>query len=82
MDTTLAYLRESLSNHLNHASGKAIYKKLLEHQNESEERFVQSLDEVEVLFLNKILRDEIRYAKDEQDTTRVRQLNEVYELLI
>lgn len=82
MDTTLAYLRESLSNHLNRGTGQAIYKKLQENNYKSEGEFVRHLDEGEISFLNTILRDEIKYAHDELDETRAQQLNEVYELLL
>lgn len=82
LDTTLAYLRETLSNHLHHSAAQKIYKKLLENNYQSEGEFVRELEEREVNFLNKVLRDEIRYAEDEQDQIRVNQLNEVYELLI
>ncbi|MGE8206467.1 sigma-G-dependent sporulation-specific acid-soluble spore protein CsgA [Heyndrickxia sp. NPDC080065] len=82
MDTSLAYLRESLSNHLNRSTGQEVYKKLQTNHYKNEEEFVRDLAEEEVAFLNKILRDEIRYAEEEQDQKRVMELNEVYELLI
>ncbi|QQZ11203.1 sporulation protein [Heyndrickxia vini] len=82
MDTTLAYLRESLSNHLNHRIGEEIYKKLHSSTNQNELEFVRNLSEDETAFLNSVLAKEIRYAQDEQDQTRVTQLNEVYELLL
>ncbi|GIN40536.1 sigma-G-dependent sporulation-specific acid-soluble spore protein CsgA [Heyndrickxia oleronia] len=81
MDTTLAYLRESLSNHVNRSTGQRIYKKLQNHY-KNEEEFVRDLDEEEISFLNSILKDEISYAQNEKDEKRVHQLNEVYELLI
>ncbi|WP_342541282.1 sporulation protein [Heyndrickxia sp. FSL K6-6286] len=81
MDTTLAYLRESLSNHVNRSTGQRIYKKLQNHY-KNEEEFVRELDEEEISFLNSILKDEISYAQNEKDEKRVHQLNEVYELLI
>ncbi|MBU5210184.1 sigma-G-dependent sporulation-specific acid-soluble spore protein CsgA [Heyndrickxia oleronia] len=81
MDTTLAYLRESLSNHVNRSTGQRIYKKLQNHY-QNEEEFVRDLDEEEISFLNSILKDEISYAQNEKDEKRVHQLNEVYELLI
>ncbi|MEK5523147.1 sporulation protein [Heyndrickxia sporothermodurans] len=82
MDTTLAYLRESLSNHLNHSIWEEIYKKLQANTNQNEMEFVRTLSEEETAFLNSVLEKEIRYAQDEQDQIRVTQLNEVYELLI
>jgi FMN-dependent NADH-azoreductase len=81
LDTTLAYLRESLSNHVNRSTGQRIYKKLQNHY-QNEEEFVRDLDEEEISFLNSILKDEISYAQNEKDEKRVHQLNEVYELLI
>lgn len=42
---------------------------------------MQQIDEEEIEFLNKVLPEEINYAMDEKDFTRVHQLNEVYELL-
>lgn len=83
MDKTLGYLRETLSNYTDQYSiGKRIYKKLASHDFHSEEAFVRALDQEEIDFLDKILPDEINYAKEEQDTKRAHQLNEVYELLL
>ncbi|MED1201615.1 sigma-G-dependent sporulation-specific acid-soluble spore protein CsgA [Heyndrickxia acidicola] len=81
MDYTLGYLRESLSNHLEDQYGKSIYKKMLVNHYENEEEFVRDLDELEITFLNKVLKKEIRYAMEEQDEKRTKELNEVYELL-
>ncbi|MGV3466319.1 MAG: sigma-G-dependent sporulation-specific acid-soluble spore protein CsgA [Heyndrickxia sp.] len=81
MDVTLGYLRETLSNHLNRGVGQEIYKKLLHHNYKSEGEFVRGLNEGEIAFLNTILEKELRYAMEEQDEKRVKELNEVYELL-
>ncbi|KQL53889.1 sporulation protein [Heyndrickxia shackletonii] len=81
MDVTLGYLRETLSNHLNRGVGQQIYKKLVNHQYKSEGDFVRDLNEGEIAFLNTILEKELRYAMEEQDEKRVKELNEVYELL-
>ncbi|WP_027408528.1 sigma-G-dependent sporulation-specific acid-soluble spore protein CsgA [Anoxybacteroides tepidamans] len=83
METTLAYLRETLSNYLDYHSDipRRIYKKLLEQSYANEEEFVQHLSQQEIAFLDRILPHEIRYAMNEQDQKRARQLNEVYELL-
>ena len=81
MDVTLGYLRESLSNHLDRGTGQQIYKKLVKHEYKSEGDFVRDLNEGEISFLNTILEKEIRYAEEEQDEKRVKELNEVYELL-
>ncbi|MGJ7922457.1 sigma-G-dependent sporulation-specific acid-soluble spore protein CsgA [Neobacillus sp. LXY-4] len=82
MDKTLGYLREILSNYTDQYDiGKRIYKKLVGHNFHGEGAFVKALDQEEIDFLDRILPDEINYAKEEQDSERARQLNEVYELL-
>ncbi|ASB91301.1 sigma-G-dependent sporulation-specific acid-soluble spore protein CsgA [Bacillus sonorensis] len=81
MDTTLGYLRESLSNHLEHDMGQRIYKKITSQRYDNEEEFVRHLDEREAAFLNAVLEHEMKYALNEQDHQRTRELNEVYELL-
>lgn len=82
MDKTLGYLKEILSNYTdNHTKGKQLFQKLSEGEYQSEGAFVRDLDAEEIDFLNKILPDEIEYAKQEQDEKRAYQLNEVYELL-
>lgn len=83
MDTTLAYLREILSNYTeDHALSRNIYVKLKDTASEGEIAFVRSLDQEEAHFLNQILPKEINYALEEQDYTRMSELNHVYELLI
>ncbi|MFD1738498.1 sporulation protein [Bacillus salitolerans] len=83
MEQTLGYLREILSNYLDHqAQSRQIYEKLESTQYENEQAFVRALDEEETLYLNKILPDEINHALEEQDYTRMSELNNVYELLI
>lgn len=82
MDKTLGYLRETLSNYTDQYSiGREIYIKLRKHDFQSEGAFVRVLSEEEIGFLDKILPDEINYAKEEEDLLRAKQLNEVYELL-
>lgn len=82
MDKTLGYLIESISNYGDeNKTSRAILTKMMNNQYVSEEAFVRDLDEEEIEFLNKVLPDEINYAMDEKDFTRVNQLNEVYELL-
>ncbi|MBS4173083.1 sigma-G-dependent sporulation-specific acid-soluble spore protein CsgA [Bacillus sp. FJAT-49736] len=81
MDTTLGYLRESMSNHINRGVGQQIYKKLVKNDYKSEGEFVRDLNEGEIAFLNTVLEKELRYAREEQDEKRVKELNEVYELL-
>ncbi|WP_100408082.1 sporulation protein [Bacillus solitudinis] len=83
MDTNLAYLRESLSNHVdNHEICQRIYNRLEQHSYENEEAFVNGLDDGEAEILNLILEKEIGYARQEEDEQRIAQLSGVYELLI
>lgn len=83
MDSNLGYVRESLSNHLdNHELCQRIYDKLENNTYKDENDFVRDLDENEILALNMILRTEIGYARQEQNDERVRQLSEVYAMLI
>jgi hypothetical protein len=82
MDQTLGYLREILSNYSDeHSEGRHLYRKLSEGQFTSEGSFVRELNSKEINFLNKILPNEIKYAKEELDEKRAHELNEVYELL-
>lgn len=82
MDKTLGYLRETLSNYTDQYSiGQEIYNKLRKHNFRSEGAFVRALSQEEINFLDKILPDEINYAKEEEDLLRAKQLNEVFELL-
>jgi Minor curli fiber component A len=82
VDKTLGYLIESISNYGDeNKTSRAILTKIINNQYASEEAFVRNLDEEEIEFLNKVLPEEINYAMDEKDFTRVHQLNEVYELL-
>lgn len=82
MDKTLGYLRETLANYNDeHTIGSHLYRKLSEGHFSSEESFVRQLNQTEINFLNKILPNEINYAKEEQDEKRAYELNEVFELL-
>jgi hypothetical protein len=82
LDKTLGYLREILSNYSDeHSEGRHLYRKLSEGHFSSEGSFVRLLNQKEIDFLNKILPNEIKYAKEEQDEKRAHELNEVYELL-
>ena len=47
----------------------------------SEGDFVRDLNQKEINFLNKMLPEEINYAKEEKDEKRAIELNEVFELL-
>jgi predicted transcriptional regulator len=82
MDQTLGYLRETLSNYTEqYTIGQRIYEKVKQEKYQSEGAFVRDLSAEEIDFLNKILPDEIQYAKDELDQKRAHELNEVFELL-
>ena len=82
MDQTLGYLREILANYNGeHTIGSHLYRKLAEGNFSTEGSFVRQLNQSEINFLNKILPDEIQYAKEEQDEKRAHELNEVFELL-
>lgn len=82
MDVTLGYLRESLSNYTEkYQSCQSIYQKLAENNYQNEGEFVNDLDEAEIAALDRVLINEINYAKKAEDKKRVDELNEVYELL-
>lgn len=82
MEQTLAYLREILSNYTeSHGEGKQIYAHL-QHFRGSELDFIKELSQKEMRFLNDILPKEIKYALEEQDEKRAKELNSVYEQLI
>lgn len=82
MDKTLGYLREILSNYSDeHSEGRQLYRKLSEGNFSSEGDFVRQLNQKEIDFLNRMLPNEINYAKEEQDEKRAHELNEVFELL-
>ncbi|WP_041638438.1 sigma-G-dependent sporulation-specific acid-soluble spore protein CsgA [Anoxybacillus flavithermus] len=84
MNQTLAYLREALANYADrhHAVAIHLYKKLISKPYKNEEQFVCDLSPKEVAFLDRMLRQEMKYAKEEQDNIRIYHLNEVYEQLI
>ncbi|KIQ94860.1 hypothetical protein LH47_01040 [Anoxybacillus thermarum] len=84
MNQTLAYLREALTNYADrhHMIAVHLYKKLMSKSYKNEEQFVRDLSQKEAAFLDRMLRQEMKYAKEEQDVVRVYHLNEVYEQLI
>lgn len=84
LNQTLAYLREALANYADrhHTVAMHLYKKLISKPYKNEEQFVRDLSPKEVAFLDRMLRQEMKYAKEEQDNIRVYHLNEVYEQLI
>lgn len=55
MDRTLGYLRESLSNHLEHDVCRGIYKKLQAKHYANEGEFVKDLNDLEMDALNQVL---------------------------
>lgn len=82
MDVTLGYLRESLSNYTEkYPSCQGIYNMLKENHYQNEGEFVNDLNEAEIAVLDLVLKNEINYAKKEQDEKRAHELSEVYELL-
>lgn len=82
MDATLGYLRESLSNYTEkYPSCQKIYNKLKENHYQNEGEFVNDLNEADMAVLDLVLKNEITYAKKEQDQKRAHELSEVYELL-
>jgi hypothetical protein len=82
MNKPLAYLREILSNYTDRSdTAEYIFKKIEQGHFPTEESFVRSLSDEENNFLNSILPEEIKHANNEQDETRAKELNEVYELL-
>ncbi|MED0686853.1 sigma-G-dependent sporulation-specific acid-soluble spore protein CsgA [Anoxybacillus ayderensis] len=84
MNQTLAYLREALANYADrhHTIAVHLYKKLMSKSYKNEEQFVRDLSQKEAAFLDRMLRQEMKYAKEEQDAVRVYHLNEIYEQLI
>ncbi|HEY4600019.1 MAG TPA: sporulation protein [Cerasibacillus sp.] len=82
IEQTLLYLRESLANYVNdNKVSKKIYLKLRRGNYKDERDFVEDLTEREVSYLNKLLAQEMHYAKNNDDQVRLSQLNEIYELL-
>lgn len=81
IDQTLDYLRESLSNYIENDMCQQIYRKLESGNYAGEGKFVEDLNDDEMAYLNEVLEREISYAKNVQHDSRVKELNEVYELL-
>ncbi|MGG0716025.1 sigma-G-dependent sporulation-specific acid-soluble spore protein CsgA [Robertmurraya massiliosenegalensis] len=82
MNQPLGYLKEILSNYTDRSDVcKEIYSIIREHDFTTEESFVRKLSNEQIDFLNKILPDEINHAREVEDSERVQQLNEVFELL-
>lgn len=82
VDHSLMYLRESLSNYVEEDDlCQQIWSKLEDEDYEAESDFVEKLEEEEIVYLDTLLAKEINYAKNVQDEKRVKELNDVYELL-
>ena len=82
MNQPVGYLREILSNYTDRSdTAKQIYSIIKDRDFTTETSFIRELNEQQINFLNQILPDEINHAKEEQDSERAHQLNEVYELL-
>lgn len=81
IDNTLNYLRESLSNYVDNDMCQHLVQRIESDQYASEEQFVRSLSEEEMAYLNDVLETELNYAKNVDNDVRVKELNEVYELL-
>jgi len=82
VETSLKYLRESLSNYEEeHEIVERINMKLENNEYESEIEFIEDLDEDELVYLDRILEQEINYATDVQDEVRAKELQDIYELL-
>src|SRR5690625_3397215 len=80
---SLKYLRESLSNYIEEDEiCKHIWEKLLGKDYGSEIEFIEQLEDEEVVQLNHVLEKEIDYAHDVQDEVRIKELNDIYELLL
>ncbi|MFA9556998.1 sporulation protein [Evansella sp. AB-rgal1] len=82
MDNSLVYLRESLSNYTEKDElCERMFNKLDNSDYKTKEDFIRELTTREISLLDTIMKDEIEYAKQEQDEKRAKELNEVYELL-
>ncbi|TLS35865.1 sporulation protein [Pseudalkalibacillus caeni] len=83
MDKTLAYLRESLSNWTKSEEiiVESINSKLENNHYKNEVTFLEDLSEEEAGFLTRILENEVKYADDQHDSIRKRELMNIYELL-
>lgn len=81
IDHTLEYLRESLSNYMDNEMCQKIVSKIESNNYTGEGKFVKDLNEEEIQYLNDVLEQELKYAKNVQHDIRVKELTEVYELL-
>ncbi len=74
-------MRESLSNYSENEMCQQIIAKLEENQYSEEIEFVKDLSEEEISYLDKVLENELDYARNAQDEVRTKQLLEVFEQL-
>lgn len=82
VEHSLMYLRESLSNYVEeNVLCQQIYTKLETKKYDNEADFVEELEEEEIVYLDDLLAKEINYAQSVQDDIRVKELNDIYELL-
>ncbi len=82
MVQALKYLYESVSNYIeDEPISESIYHKIENNTYENEEDFIEDLHEEEVEYLDMLLEREIGYAKRVDDEVRVKELNDIYELL-
>lgn len=82
IEKSLKYLSESLSNYVEEdRMSQKINSKLEQQDYETESDFVEDLDDEEIEYLNTLLEREINYAQSVQDDVRVKELNDIYELL-
>lgn len=82
MVQALKYLYESVSNYIeDEPISESIYQKIENNKYENEEDFIEDLHEEEVEYLDMLLEREIGYAKRVDDEVRVKELNDIYELL-
>lgn len=78
----LKYLYESISNYIEEEPiSEAIYQKIEKNKYETEEDFIEDLQEEEIEHLDMLLEREISYAKRVEDEVRVKELYDIYELL-
>lgn len=82
IEHTLLYLRESLANYTENEFGKEIYDKIDTENYHDEAAFIKDLNDKEIAYLDSVLKSEIDYAKSAQDTIRLKQLIEVYEIIL
>lgn len=82
MGYALKYLYESISNYIEEEPlSETIYQKIEQNKYETEEEFIEDLQENEIEHLDILLEREISYAQMADDDVRVKELHGIYELL-